>query len=149
MGKAPIREDGAPSRHSIPTSWSEAVEPVLLFNCFNAKCAHVSGDYSGFADAQEGQLRAIGPADAPGETLGKVCVAREKNQEFMLRLEFKNRWLVRAWPAGTGESSVSVCSLRRAPAVALGLSASLASHPPRFQLCACHVVAACNMTHSR
>ena len=36
-GKRPVREDGAPSRHAIPATWTPTVEPVLLFNCCNGE----------------------------------------------------------------------------------------------------------------
>ena len=91
-GKRPVREDGAPSRHAIPTEWSATVEPVLLFNCANARCAIVSGDHAAFGDAQDGLLKVVGGASQ--EALGRVLVSSEKGAEFMTRLEFKNKWLV-------------------------------------------------------
>ena len=40
-GKYPVRDDAAPSRHSIINSWSTQNDPVLLFNCSGAACRFV------------------------------------------------------------------------------------------------------------
>ena len=40
-GKYPVRDDTAPSRHSIVNSWSTQNDPVLLFNCSGAACRYV------------------------------------------------------------------------------------------------------------
>ena len=49
-----------------------------------------AGDFSSFADSQDGQLKAMGS----GEPVGKVTVARSKAEPFMDRVEMKNVWLV-------------------------------------------------------
>ena len=83
-GKRPVRDDGAPSRHSIPLEWTPTVEAVLLFNCCNARCALVSGEHGSFADAQDGLLKVVGGSQ---EALGRVLVSSEKGADFMTRLE--------------------------------------------------------------
>ena len=88
-----MRDDMQPSRHAIPPAWTETVEPVVLFNCCNARCAIVSGDYAAFGDAQDGVLKAVHQGQ---EALGRVLVSAAKGADFMSRLEFKNRWLVGA-----------------------------------------------------
>ena len=72
-GRRPVRDDRAPSRHSIPTEWSQSVDPQMLFNCANAKCVLVYGDTDAFSDSQEGQLKAVHPEQ---EVLGRVGSAR-------------------------------------------------------------------------
>ena len=90
--KAPAREDGAPSRHSIPKAWSSLVDPVLLFNCAQSACHLVSGDFASFGDSTDGQLKAV--HSSGGEVVGRVTVARYKAEPVMDRVEFRNRWLV-------------------------------------------------------
>ena len=90
-GKYPPREDTAPSRHAIVKSWSGAFDPILLFNCGNARCELVGGEYEAFGDSQDGVLKVV---HASGEAVGKVTVARAKAEPFMNRVELKNRWLV-------------------------------------------------------
>ena len=111
-GKRPVRDDTAPSRHSMPTEWTPTIEPVLMFNCASARCAIVSGQPQLFADAQEGQLKTCG---ASGEALGRVKVTSEKGADFMERLEFKNRWLV----GGEHDLRHNVCSSPHLDAMAL------------------------------
>ena len=98
-GKVPVRDDTAPSRHSIVSQWTEACEPALLFNCANARCELVSGAVDTFGDATDGPLKPVPvgggqAAVAGGEPLGRVTVARVKAEPFMSRIELRNKWMV-------------------------------------------------------
>ena len=64
----------------------------LLFNCFKAKFAVISGDVSSLSDHDPFDLK--GPRS--GQSLGRIKISPEKGTPLIERLEFPStplRWL--------------------------------------------------------